>query len=69
MTDIKEVQVSRNPFARHDVMRRVVETKPCAWCGHDAKFQYGVLLDGIETLAYYGRHVFCNIICWRSYND
>ena len=69
MTDVKDVQISRDPFARHDVVRRVVDTKPCSWCGHDAKFQYSVVADGINITPYYGHRVFCNIICWRSYND
>ncbi len=71
------VSISRNPFAREDVIREVVKTTcTCQWCGQkrhkkgqpiDGLFAYGVENDnGRQSIDY--RHLFCSVGCFRAYN-
>jgi hypothetical protein len=47
---MRTVTVNRDPFARCETVRRVVKTAvECAGCARRARFQYGVLSDGIRT--------------------
>jgi len=67
----KHVQISRDPFARHDVVRRVVDKhdrRDCDWCGREgAKYQYGIWPDDGGPM--YENKVFCCKGCHDSYGD
>lgn len=63
------VQVSRDPFARSCVVRRVVpkdERGECRWCDRPGKFEYGVEDDGFRP-AHWSKGHFCSIDCYRTY--
>jgi hypothetical protein len=69
--------LSRDPFARADVVRR--STTPgacCAWCGKaGARYQYDVDVDG-RSRAFERRpfsifepaRVFCSVGCFRAFH-
>lgn len=76
----KPVQISRDPFARHSIMREVVHTyATCHNCGNSA--HYGKESDGLPKCRLFryivspdaGRDqtisgLFCGIECMRSYH-
>jgi len=69
------VVIGREPFARIDRVRRVVENKKgCFWCGQKRKgdklFAYGVWRDGVSILKIgWLRGEFCSISCMRAYHQ
>ena len=64
---MKRVTISRDAFARHDVVREKA-TGECAWCGQPARWRYGIHADGVHTRPSMGRKVFCSRSCERSYS-
>jgi len=59
-------QISRDPFARLDVVRRVVRSdNTCAWCGQKGKFQYGMWPD--DGKPHFNKKMFCSVDCYRMY--
>ena len=65
------VVISRDPFARHNVIRRTVETTAgCAWCGNRRRsgrlFQYGIDPDGGQRS--WDRESFCGKTCRDAYH-
>jgi hypothetical protein len=66
------VQVARDPFARHDVIRRTETARNgCASCGQrrrgDRLFRYGIWSDGGRQ--HWQDELFCSAGCMRSYHD
>jgi hypothetical protein len=68
------VQIARDPFARHDVIRRQEQPgqlQRCAWCGNrnhnDKLYRYGVWEDGGRVR--FQRELFCSVGCMRSYHN
>ena len=63
------VSISRDPFARMDVVRETVakhDRKPCAWCGmRPGRFRYGVHHDGVRTRPEIGHRAYCCADCAR----
>jgi hypothetical protein len=59
--------VSRDPFARHDVVRRTVKgDKPCEWCGGPrGRFQYGIHPDDKGRPDWAPGH-YCGVSCYRA---
>ena len=67
------VSVSRDPFAREDIVRETVETSnTCDWCGNMRRggklFRYGIQPDSINGRVNWIDGLFCNIGCMRSYH-
>ena len=65
------VPVSRDPFARHDVVRVLIdedERGECAFCGQVARFNYGIWPDGVYRATEISDTQFCGIGCWRDYH-
>ena len=64
------IAISRDPFARRDVVRETVakrDRKPCAWCGsRPGRFRYGAHADGICTRPELSRRAYCCADCARS---
>jgi hypothetical protein len=59
--------VSRDPFARSEVVRRVVRVEvECAACTRRARFQYGVEHDGIRTQVHWSPVLVCSLACHRG---
>lgn len=63
--------ISRNPFARTETHRELVETKNgCSYCGSTRKsgklFQYRTEHDGGRKETHRG--LFCSIACHDSYH-
>ena len=71
---LNEVQLSRDPFARSDLMRGLVapeDRRPCEWCGNrPGRFIYWWVSDGLRAAppprAY--APTFCSKGCRDSYN-
>ena len=62
--------VSRDPFARCEVVRRVVRVDvECAGCARRARFQYGTEADGIRTRVSWSPVLVCSIQCFRGLTD
>jgi hypothetical protein len=70
------VTISRDPFAREDVIRRVHHTvQDCDFCGQyrtrkgkkQPPFEYGCWPDGGKTS--WDGHVFCSLACRKAYFD
>ena len=65
-------QIARDPFARHDVIRRQESAvQGCAWCGQKRKsctlFRYGVWSDGGRQ--HWQHELFCCAGCMLSYHN
>jgi hypothetical protein len=64
---VKTVTISRDPFARCETVRRVVKTAvECAGCARPARFQYGLLSDGIRTQVSWSPVLVCGLACLRG---
>ena len=64
---MRTVTISRNPFARCEVVRRVVRVEvECAGCARPARFQYGRLSDGIRTQVHWSPVLVCGLACLRG---
>ena len=68
------IAISREPFARLDVVRRLVDTASgCSWCGGRRRsgrlFQYGVDPDSLMSRTAWTRGLFCSKACHDSYNS
>ena len=64
---MKTVTVNRDPFARCETVRRVVKTAvECAGCARPARFQYGLLSDGIRTQVHWSPVLVCGLACLRG---
>ena len=64
---MKTATISRDPFARCEVVRRIVKTAvECAGCARRARFQYGRLSDGIRTRVSWSPVLVCGIACLRG---
>ena len=66
------VSVSRDPFAREDIVRETVETSnTCDWCGNTRRggrlFHYGIERDDRPGRVDWQSGLFCSIICMRIY--
>jgi hypothetical protein len=66
------VQTARDPFARHDVIRRTEDARQgCAWCGQrrsgDRLYRYGIWSDGGPMS--WQDELFCSVGCMRSYHN
>lgn len=72
------VQVRRDSFARHDVVRRTVESSgTCKWCGGKRQrkgtpvnrlFEYGINRDDRNRDEWEGK-LFCSKSCHDSYSS
>ena len=63
---MKTTTISRDPFARSEVVRRVVRVEvECAGCTRRARFQYGLLSDGIRTQVHWSPVLVCSLSCLR----
>jgi hypothetical protein len=65
------VQIARDPFARHDVIRRKESARHGrTWCGQKRKgctlFRYGVWSDGGRQ--HWQDELFCSVRCMRSWH-
>jgi len=59
--------ISHDPFARCETVRRVVKTNvECASCTRRARFQYGLLADGIRTRVSWSPVLVCGLACLRG---
>lgn len=70
---MSHVQISRDPFARQELVRRTIyspKVNPpvCDWCGSRARFQYGTWRDG-SARPDYDLRVFCSVGCYRSFHS
>lgn len=70
---MKITQISRDPFAREDIVRTTMQPLDrcsCSWCGRvNAKYRYGVQRDSIlHRAAEWFSGIFCSIDCCRSYH-
>jgi hypothetical protein len=64
---MRTVTVNRDPFARCETVRRIVRTDvECAGCARRARFQYGLLADGIRTRVSWSPVLVCGIACLRG---
>ena len=64
---MRAVTVNRDPFARSETVRRVVKTAvECAGCARRARFQYGLLSDGIRTQVSWSPVLVCGLACLRG---
>ena len=64
---MKTVTVNRDPFARCETVRRVVRVDvECAGCARRARFQYGLLSDGIRTRVHGSPVLVCGLACLRG---
>lgn len=76
---MNEVQISRDPFSRISLMRRLSDNAcKCAWCGRTRvriyknvemvqfAFEYGTQRDDRGSTHWDGK-AFCSISCRRSY--
>ncbi len=66
------VTIDRDPFARTETVRRLVETQvTCAWCGQDRPsgrlFEYGVDRDDRPGRIAWDDKVFCSRGCREAY--
>ena len=66
------VQIARDSFARHDMIRRKESAmQGCAWCGQKRRsstlFRYGVWNDGGRQ--HWQDELFCSVGCMRSYHN
>ena len=62
--------VSRDPFARCEVVRRVVKTNlECPGCTRRARFQYGTEFDGIGSRVHWDPLLVCSLACFRGLRD
>lgn len=64
------VTVSRDPFARTELVRETVPVgarSPCWWCGQPGRFTYSTETDGGRTYPHPG--VFCSVYCFRTYHE
>ena len=67
---MKRVTVSRDPFARCEVVRRTVKTNlECPGCTRRARFQYGTEFDGITTRVHWSPVLVCGLACFRGLTD
>ncbi len=67
---MNRVTVSRDPFARCEVVRRVVRVDvECAGCTRRARFQYGTEADGIRTRVHWSPVLVCGLSCFRGLTD
>lgn len=58
--------ISRDPFARVEVVRRSERGGTCAWCGREARYRYGTQSDAGRTDWQVRR--FCSIGCMRAFH-
>jgi len=64
---MKTVTVNRDPFARCETVRRIVRVEvECAGCARRARFQYGLLADGIRTQVHWSPVLVCSLSCLRG---
>jgi hypothetical protein len=64
---MRTVTISRDPFARCEVVRRLVDTQvECAGCARRARFQYGTEADGIRTQVHWSPVLVCGLACFRG---
>jgi hypothetical protein len=62
--------ISRDPFARSEVVRRLVDTQvECAGCARRARFQYGIESDGIRTQVHWSPVLVCSLACHRGHTE
>lgn len=67
---MRTVTVNRDPFARCETVRRVVRVEvECAGCARRARFQYGLLADGIRTRVSWSPVLVCGLSCLRGCTD
>ena len=66
MPENSVVTINRNPFGRYSIARRIASHAPCAWCGRDARFQYGQADDDKHAPSFQPR-TFCNVGCARAF--
>lgn len=62
--------LSRNPFARHTVIRETVkkhERKECKNCNQQGKYRYGV--DPDSGSKHFLQGTFCSKSCCESYHN
>ena len=62
--------VSRNPFARHEIHRRLYaeSSHSCTWCGQKKRVhEYWLETDGGREIEFNG--VFCSVDCFRCYHE
>ena len=63
----KFVTISRDAFARHDVVRtKCGPGESCHWCGQPARFEYGIWWDD-RRAPDWALGAYCSIGCYRSY--
>lgn len=68
------VSISRDPFAREEIVRETVETtSTCKWCGQHRRggtklFRYGIQPDSISGRINWIDGDFCSIGCMRNYH-
>ena len=64
---MKTTTINRDPFARCETVRRAVKTAvECAGCARPARFQYGLLSDGIRTRVSWSPVLVCGLACLRG---
>ena len=64
---MRTVTISRDPFARCEVVRRLVDTQvECAGCARRARFQYGIESDGIRAQVHWSPVLVCSLACHRG---
>jgi len=64
---MRTVTISRDPFARCEVVRRLIDTQvECAGCARRARFQYGVEHDGIGARVHWSPVLVCSLACHRG---
>jgi hypothetical protein len=64
---MKTVTVNRDPFARCETVRRLVDTQvECAGCARRARFQYGTEFDGIRAQVHWSPVLVCSLACHRG---
>ena len=64
---MKTITVNRDPFARCETVRRLVDTQvECAGCARRARFQYGVQHDGIRARVHWSPVLVCSLACFRG---
>ena len=71
MTTDNYVSISRDPFAREELVRRVIHTeKTCDWCGnncHNRLFEYGIESDALYHRVNWIKGHFCSVNCMMDF--
>jgi len=70
MPDKNFTEISRDPYARVDFVRRLVDKddrKDCDWCGSaPGRFEYGYWEDGINKKPVWLKGAYCCVGCGRN---